>query len=55
MGAKERRAEYLAKAKEAEEQAEKTKDESSKASWLLIAAGYHDLAGRRGVPTKDRS
>lgn len=44
-----RKAEYLAKAKEAEEQAEKARDEGSKASWLRIAAGYHDLAARQDV------
>ena len=44
MGTKERLEEYLAKAKAAEERAEKTTDEAAKASWLRIAAGYHDLA-----------
>jgi len=38
--------EHLAKAKEAEEQAEKAQDEAIKAVWLRIAAGYHDLAAR---------
>ena len=38
---------YLARAKEAEEQAKKSGDEASKASWLRIAAGYHDLAARQ--------
>jgi hypothetical protein len=47
MASKGRREEYLAKAKEAEEQAEKVKDEASKASWLRIAAGHHDLAARQ--------
>jgi hypothetical protein len=42
-----RRDEYLAKAKEAEDQAEKSSDENAKASWLRIAAGYHDLAARQ--------
>ena len=42
-----RREEYLAKAKEAEEKAEKAKDENDKASWLRVAAGYHDLASRQ--------
>lgn len=41
-----RKQEYLAKAKEAEECAGKAKDELSKASWLRIAAGYHDLVAR---------
>jgi hypothetical protein len=38
---------FLAKAKEAEEHAAKAKDEANKASWLRIAAGYHDLASRQ--------
>jgi len=46
IGSSARRDEYLAKAKEAEQQAEKAKDEANKASWLRIAAGYHDLASR---------
>ena len=50
MGAQERRDDYLAKAKDAEEQAEKATDESNKASWLRIAAGYHDLAAHQNVP-----
>ena len=50
MSAADRKAEYVAKAKEAEEQAERTKDEVSKASWLRIAAGYHDLAARQEAP-----
>jgi len=40
--------EFLAKAKQAEEQAAKAKDEKEKASWLRIAAGYHDLAAQTG-------
>ena len=47
---KTKRDEYLSKAKEAEEKAEKAKSESDKASWLRIAAGYHDLAGRQDEP-----
>jgi hypothetical protein len=46
MVTNDKKAEYLAKAKEAEEKAEKAKDEENKASWLRIAAGYHDLASR---------
>jgi hypothetical protein len=46
MNASKLRDEFLAKAKEAEERAEKTTDEQTKASWLRIAAGYHDLAAR---------
>ena len=42
-----KREEYLAKAKEAEEKAEKAKDEANNASWLRIAAGYHDLASHQ--------
>lgn len=42
-----RREVYLAKAKEAEEQAEKATDDANKASWLRIAAGYDDLAARQ--------
>ena len=47
MTAEQRKAEHLAKAKEAEEMAEKAKDEQSKAEWLRIAAGYHALAGQQ--------
>jgi hypothetical protein len=42
-----RKQEYLDKAKEAEDQAERARDEQSKAAWLRIAAGYHDLAARQ--------
>ena len=42
--------EYLSKAKEAESHAEKARDEANKASWLRIAAGYHDLASRQEDP-----
>lgn len=52
MSAAHRKAEYLAKAKEAEEQAERVKDQESNASWLRIAAGYHDLAARQEPPNK---
>lgn len=41
-----RRAEYLAKAKEAEALAEKAADDNMKASWRRIAASYRDLAAR---------
>ena len=47
MDTKSRQAEYLAKAKEAEDKAEKATDETTKASWLRISAGYHDLAARQ--------
>jgi hypothetical protein len=46
MSSADRKAEYLAKAKEAEDQAEQSKDDATKASWLRIAAGYHLLAAR---------
>ena len=39
--------EFLAKAKEAEGRADEAKSESDKASWLRIAAGYHDLASKQ--------
>ena len=39
-----RRIEYLKKAKEAEELAEKTSDPAAKKVWMRIAAGYRDLA-----------
>ena len=42
-----KKGEYVAKATDAENQAEKTKDETNKASWLRIAAAYHDLAARQ--------
>jgi hypothetical protein len=47
LSADQRKAEYLAKAKEAEDAAEKAKDEQSKAEWLRIAAGYHALAAKQ--------
>jgi hypothetical protein len=43
-------AEYAQKAKEAEAQAEKAKDEATKSAWLRIAAGYHDLMARQAPP-----
>ena len=49
MNSSTRRGEYLAKAKDAEDQAEKTSDETANASWLRIAAGYHDLAARQDM------
>lgn len=47
MTSKQRQDDFTAKAIEAEERAEKTTDEAAKASWLRIAAGYHDLAARQ--------
>ena len=46
MRAKERRDEFLAKAKEADDQAEKAKDLESKQSWKRIADSYRELAER---------
>jgi hypothetical protein len=47
MNATPRKTQFLAKAKEAEDQAAKSKDEATKSAWLRIAAGYHDLAARQ--------
>ena len=49
MDGKERQDEYLAKAREAADQAVKPGEEASRESWLLIAAGYDDLAARQCV------
>ena len=46
MGAKKRRDEYLAKAKEAQEQADQVTDRYEKESWLRIAESYRALANR---------
>jgi hypothetical protein len=48
MGAKERRDEYLAKAKDAQNQANLTKDRYEQESWLRIAESYRELARRQG-------
>jgi hypothetical protein len=40
--------EFLAKAKESEEQAVKASDERSREGWLRIAYGYRDLARANG-------
>jgi hypothetical protein len=48
MGDKIRQGAFLAKAKEAEEQAAKARDEESRGSWLRIAQGYRDLARANG-------
>jgi hypothetical protein len=37
---------FLSKAKEAEREAAKAKDDEMRAGWLKIAAGYRDLAAR---------
>jgi hypothetical protein len=44
MTSEERRKMYLAKAKEAEEQASKTQDHLAKDQWLKIAEAYRLLA-----------
>jgi hypothetical protein len=47
MNADERRKDFLAKAKEADEQVEKAKDSDLKASWKRIAQSYRELAERQ--------
>ncbi len=49
MNAKQRKEEFLTKAKEAEEQAERAPSQQEKESWLRIAREYRDLAARQGV------
>ena len=49
MGAKERRDEYLAKAQDAQNQANLTKDRYEQESWLRIAESYRELARRQGA------
>jgi hypothetical protein len=44
MNGRQRKEEFLAKAKEAEQQAERTADRHEKESWLRIAQSYRDLA-----------
>ncbi|HEY8255966.1 MAG TPA: hypothetical protein VIG39_15065 [Rhizomicrobium sp.] len=47
---KEDRAElYLAKARQAEEQAQKSTDPQAKSTWERIARGYRDLARMPGL------
>jgi len=48
MYQKSKRDEYLAKAKDAEDQAAKAPDERSREGWLRIAYGYRDLARANG-------
>jgi hypothetical protein len=48
MDQKSKQDEYLAKAKEAEDQAAKAADERSREGWLRIAYGYRDLARANG-------
>lgn len=40
---------YLAKAQEAQDQADRAKDAFATDSWLKIAEGYRDLARRQGA------
>lgn len=47
MDTKQRKEDFLAKAKEADDQAERTSDRYEKESWLRIAKGYRDLANRQ--------
>ena len=47
MNAEERRKEFLAKAKEADDQAERAKDSDLKISWKRIAESYRELAQRQ--------
>lgn len=44
MSKEQRRADYLAKAQDAEEQAAKAKDQVVKERWLKIAESYRQLA-----------
>jgi len=48
MGKDERAEAYLAKAKAAEEEAEKATDPVAKSTWERIAQGYRDLARMPG-------
>lgn len=47
MDAKQRKEDFLAKAKEADDQAERPPDRYERESWLRIAQGYRDLANRQ--------
>ena len=49
MGKDERAAVYLAKAKAAQDQAEKAADPVVKSTWERIAKGYRDLARMPGL------
>jgi hypothetical protein len=48
VNAEKRRQEFLDKAREADEQAEKSKDQSMRAAWESIAESYRELARRQG-------
>ncbi len=45
-----RRAEFLARAAEADQAAAEAKDAKANADWKKIADGYHDLAARNAGP-----
>jgi hypothetical protein len=47
VDAEKRRQDLLAKARQADEQAEKSKDEGSRAAWRDIAKSYRELAARQ--------
>lgn len=47
MNAKERKEKFLAKAKETEQQSERTADRHEKESWLRIAKEYRSLASQQ--------
>jgi hypothetical protein len=49
VDSKQRRDEFLAKAKEAQEWSERTPDRHEKESWLRIAESYRELARRQGI------
>jgi hypothetical protein len=53
MGGKDKRAEYLQKARDAEAEAEKAKDPAAKEAWKRVAVSYLELA--RLFPERDRS
>lgn len=44
MSKEQRKADYLAKARDAEEQAAKAKDQRTREQWLKIAESYRELA-----------
>jgi hypothetical protein len=45
---------YIAHAEEAEGMAERIKDETAKAAWLRVAAGYRDLATMTQLSRRER-
>lgn len=50
MDSKDQHKEFLAKAKEAREQADLSRDRHEKESWIRIAHSYLELASRRVEP-----